>query len=145
MDDLPIRVVRVAHVTLVESTPIPYESIMVPDDNLEIDNQRLAQAGQDGDFRRRWKVTYEDGVETGRTLVDEWVAAEPVTRMVAYGRKIVPRTLETEDGPHHLLAQDSHVRQLLFAGAVGHSHHCALVRPHPHRADAGERDRRRGP
>lgn len=98
VDDLPIRVVRVAHVTLVESTPIPYESIMVPDDNLEIDNQRLAQAGKDGDFRRRWQVTYEDGADTGRTLVDEWVAAQPVTRMVAYGRKIVSRTLETEEG-----------------------------------------------
>lgn len=97
-DNLPIRVVRVAQVTLVESTPIPYESIMVPDDNLEIDQQRLAQAGKDGEFRRRWQITYEDGTETARHLVDEWVAAEPVTRMVAYGRKIVLRTLQTEEG-----------------------------------------------
>ena len=98
VDDLPIRVVRVAQVTLVESTPIPYESIMAPDDNLEIDIQRLAQAGKDGDYRRRWQVIYEDGAETGRALVDEWVAAQPVTRTVAYGRKIVLRTLETEEG-----------------------------------------------
>ncbi len=98
VDNLSIRVVRVAQVTLVESTPIPYESIMVPDDNLEIDQQRLAQAGKDGEFRRRWQITYEDGVETARHLVDEWVAAEPVTRMVAYGRKIVLRTLQTEEG-----------------------------------------------
>lgn len=98
VDNLPIQVVRVARVTLVESTPIPYESIMVPDDNLEIDNQRLAQAGRDGDYRKRWQVTYEDGVETSRVLTDEWVAAEPVTRMVAYGRKIVLRTLGTEEG-----------------------------------------------
>lgn len=98
VDNLPIRVVRVSRVTLVESTPIPYESIMVPDDNLELDTQRLAQAGVDGDYRKRWQVTYEDGAETERVLADEWVAAEPVTRMVAYGRKIVLRTLETEEG-----------------------------------------------
>lgn len=99
VDNLPIRVVRVAQVTLVERKPIPYESILVPDDELEIDQQRLAQAGKDGEFRRRWQITYEDGTETDRHLVDEWVAAEPVTRMVAYGRKIVLRTLETEEGP----------------------------------------------
>ena len=94
-----IRVVRISHVTLVEREPIPYESIMVPDDNLEIDTQRLAQAGVNGEYRKRFKVITEDGTEVSRTLVDEWVAAEPVTRMVAYGRKIVPRTLETPDGP----------------------------------------------
>jgi resuscitation-promoting factor RpfB len=94
-----IRVVRISHVTLVERAPIPYESILVPDDNLEIDTQRLAQAGMNGEHRKRFKVVTEDGTEISRTLVDEWVAAEPVTRMVAYGRKIVPRILETPDGP----------------------------------------------
>lgn len=98
-EQMAIQVKRVAELTLVERRPIPYESIMVPDDNLELDTQRLAQAGQDGEFRRRWKVVYEDGVETSRVLLDEWVAAEPVTRMVAYGRKIVLRTLDTPDGP----------------------------------------------
>ncbi len=94
-----IRLVRISHVTLVERKPIPYESVLVPDDNLEIDTQRLAQAGVNGEYRKRFKVITEDGTEVSRTLVDEWVAAEPVTRMVAYGRKIVPRTLETPDGP----------------------------------------------
>ena len=94
-----IRVVRISHVTLVDRKPIPYESVLVPDDNLEIDTQRLAQAGVNGEYRKRFKVITEDGTEISRTLVDEWVAAEPVTRMVAYGRKIVPRTLDTPDGP----------------------------------------------
>ena len=94
-----IRLVRISHVTLVDRKPIPYESVLVPDDNLEIDTQRLAQAGVNGEYRKRFKVITEDGTEVSRKLVDEWVAAEPVTRMVAYGRRLVPRTLETPDGP----------------------------------------------
>lgn len=97
-DQQQIRVVRRTDVTLVERRPIPYEAIMVPDDNLELDMQRLAQAGKDGEYRKRWRVIYEDGVEVSRELLDEWTAAEPVTRMVAYGRKIVSRQLETPDG-----------------------------------------------
>ncbi len=93
-----IRVVRVTQVTLVEREAIPFESISVPDDELEIDTRRLAQEGRNGEFRRRWQVTHEDGVEVERKLLDEWVAAEPVTRMTAYGRKIVVRELETPEG-----------------------------------------------
>ena len=43
-------------------------------------------------------MVHEDGVEVTRVLLDEWVAAEPVTRMMAYGRKIVLRELETPEG-----------------------------------------------
>lgn len=99
VDQQQIRVVRRTDVTLVERRPIPYEAIMVPDDNLEIDQQRLAQAGKNGEYRKRWRVIYEDGVEVSRVLLDEWTAAQPVTRRVAYGRKIVSRQLDTPDGP----------------------------------------------
>ncbi len=99
VDHMTVRVTRVAEVTLVESTPIPFESISAPDDNLEIDKTRLAQAGQNGEYRKRFKVRYEDGQEVKRDLVDEWQAAAPVTRIMSYGRQIVPRTLDTEYGP----------------------------------------------
>ena len=100
VDHMTVKVTRVSEVTLVESTPIPFESISAPDDNLEIDTTRLAQAGQNGEHRKRYKVRYEDGQEIRRDLVDEWQAAAPVTRIMSYGRMIVPRTVDTpEYGP----------------------------------------------
>jgi 3D (Asp-Asp-Asp) domain-containing protein len=98
VDNMEIRVVRVLESVQVERKTIPYESVMAPDDQLELDRQRLAQAGSDGEFRRRFSVTYQDGIETSRSLVDEWVAAEPVVRVVSYGRQIVSRPLETPEG-----------------------------------------------
>lgn len=97
-DNMEIRVNRVRETVSVEREIIPYESIMVPDDGLEIDSQRLAQAGDDGEFRRRFRLMYEDGQETNKSLMDAWVAAEPVTRITAFGRKLVSRPLETPDG-----------------------------------------------
>lgn len=99
VDHLSISITRVTEATLVQLKPIPYEAIMVPDDNLDLDQQRLAQAGEDGEFRQRWKTVYENGLEVSRLLMDEWVAVPPVTRIVAYGRKIITNTLETPDGP----------------------------------------------
>jgi resuscitation-promoting factor RpfB len=99
VDSMEIQVVRVLETVQVERKMIPYESVMAPDDKLELDRQRLSVAGSDGEFRRRFSVAYEDGVESSRSLIDEWVAAEPVTRVVSYGRKIVSRSLETPEGP----------------------------------------------
>ncbi|MGE5601812.1 MAG: ubiquitin-like domain-containing protein [Nitrososphaerales archaeon] len=98
IDKMQIKVTRVNEVTLVDSTAIPFESISVPDDNLELDHTKLAQAGKNGEYRKRWKVRYEDGQEVTRSLIDEWQAAAPVTRITAYGRMLVPRTIETEVG-----------------------------------------------
>jgi resuscitation-promoting factor RpfB len=98
-DHTQIKVTRVSEVTLVDSTAIPFDAVSRPDDTLEIDHTRLAQAGKNGEYRKRWKVRYEDGQEVARDLVDEWQAAAPVTRVMSYGRMIVPRTVDTEAGP----------------------------------------------
>ncbi len=97
-DNVTIRLVRVQNLVQVERQPIPYELVVVPDDELELDHQQLTQAGADGEFRRRYRVTIEDGIQVTRTLVDAWVAAEPVTNVVSYGRKVVMRTLDTPQG-----------------------------------------------
>jgi uncharacterized protein YabE (DUF348 family) len=98
-DNMAIAITRVRDAVAVEREIIPYESIMVADTELELDQQRLAQQGEDGEFRRRYRLVYEDGVEVSRDLIDAWVAAEPVTRVTAYGKKLVSRPLDTPEGP----------------------------------------------
>ena len=98
-DNLVIRVTRVREVVEIEQEPIPFEAIWVPDDNLEIDRQRLDNPGNEGITKHRYRVITEDGLEVSRTLEHSYVAQEPVTRVMAYGRKIVTRTLETSQGP----------------------------------------------
>ncbi len=98
-DNTLIKVVRVLETMEVEREPIPNASILAPDGQMEIDNQRLVQQGEAGEHRKRFKVTVVDGQEISRLMLDDWVAAEPITRVVAYGTKIVPRTLDTPDGP----------------------------------------------
>ena len=98
LDNLLIEVTRVREAIEIEQEPIPFTSVWVPDDNLELDHQRLDEAGAEGVTKRRLRVVYEDGLEVSRALEDVWVAQEPVTRVLAYGRKIVTRTLETPEG-----------------------------------------------
>jgi uncharacterized protein YabE (DUF348 family) len=97
--DMTIEVTRVREECAVEFEPIPFETVWVGDPEVEIDNIRLVQEGQVGLTKRRYRIVYEDGHEVDRYLEDVWAAQPPVTKTMAYGTKIVIRTLDTPDGP----------------------------------------------
>ncbi len=96
---MTIGVTRVKEEIVVEFDPIPFETKWVPDPKVEIDNIRLVQEGQIGLTKHRSRVVYENGQEVERYLEDIWTEQPPVNKMMAYGTKIVIRTLETPDGP----------------------------------------------
>ncbi|NOZ50843.1 MAG: DUF348 domain-containing protein [Chloroflexi bacterium] len=93
-----VRIVRVQESIVYEDEYLPFEAVWVPDDALPIDQRRVKQAGATGIKRLRYRVRSEDGVEVSRTLEDDWLAVEPATKIIAYGRKITPQTLETPAG-----------------------------------------------
>ena len=97
-DGEPIRVVRAQRAFAVEQASIPYETVWLPDSELDLDHQQLEQEGQDGVHRWRYGLLYENGQEMVRNLEDEWVAREPTNKAIAYGTKITVRALETPAG-----------------------------------------------
>ncbi len=101
-DPLPadgkIQVVRVTEKVIMEQSAIAYETEMIPDDALEVDQQKVIEEGQNGIKASRVRVRVEDGVEVSRTTEEDVVLVEPVTRVVHYGSKVVEKTLNTPDG-----------------------------------------------
>jgi uncharacterized protein YabE (DUF348 family) len=98
-DNGNIEVVRVREQVLIEQNPIAFGSFYQPAPDIEIDQTELLSTGSYGLMASRVRVRYENGVETGRVIEDEWVVREPEPRIVGYGTKIVIRTLNTPDGP----------------------------------------------
>ena len=98
-EDGRIRLVRVREEFLVESVPIPFESELQPNNDLELDTQEIIQTGEYGLAMQRVRVRYEDGQEVSRKLEDKWTARPPRNRIVGYGTKIVMHTLDTPAGP----------------------------------------------
>jgi len=96
---MTIEVVRLREELVVEFDPIPFKTEWVADPEVEIDNIRLVRAGEVGLTKRRYRVSYENGEEVQRFLEDSWTERPPVTKTMAYGTRIVVRTLDTPDGP----------------------------------------------
>jgi uncharacterized protein YabE (DUF348 family) len=97
--DGDIHVVRVEERVDVEEKPIPFETTYQPIEDLEIDHQRVVENGAYGVLANRVRVRLEDGEETQRFVESDWVAREPEARVIGYGTQIIPRTLNTDDGP----------------------------------------------
>jgi uncharacterized protein YabE (DUF348 family) len=98
-DHLRVQVIRVKEEFFIEEEPISFETVWQPDPDLEIDRRRQDQRGEDGVYKWRYRIVYENGQEVSRTLEKEWVDREPTTEIIAYGTKIVVREMETPEGP----------------------------------------------
>lgn len=97
--NMTIRVYRVTNGLETVDNPIPYERIVQADPDLEIDNQRMLQAGREGVERTTWRVHYENGIEISREIQSVTTAVEPQNEVISYGTGVVIRTLDTPEGP----------------------------------------------
>jgi uncharacterized protein YabE (DUF348 family) len=97
--EMEVRVVRVTEEVLAETEPLPYEVVYQADAEMELDQQAVIQTGVNGVQQRNIRVRYEDDVEISRRDEGLSVTQEPIDQIVAYGTKVVLRTIETEEGP----------------------------------------------
>jgi uncharacterized protein YabE (DUF348 family)/3D (Asp-Asp-Asp) domain-containing protein len=94
-----IEIVRVRESAEFQEEYIPFETEWVADDEMELDQRQVQQNGATGIIRARTRVRYENGVEVLREPEDEWLAQAPANQVIAYGTRVVVRSLDTPDGP----------------------------------------------
>ena len=87
---------EVVHTTKEEivRTPIHPGTEYVPDENLDAGVEKEVEAGKDGEKLEVYTVTFEDGVETGRTLISS-AQKEAKNRVVHVGTKVAKKNIET--------------------------------------------------
>jgi uncharacterized protein YabE (DUF348 family) len=96
--DRTIRVVRVSEEIKMQPTAIPYTTENVADDQLDLDEKKLVQAGEYGLKIARIRIRYEDGKEVSRKTEAEFISKAPVVQKYAYGTRAAIRTLSTPNG-----------------------------------------------
>jgi uncharacterized protein YabE (DUF348 family) len=93
-----IRVIRVREEFVTETASIPFERLYQADAALELDQRAVVRAGAAGSEQTRIRVRYENGVEVEREPVETTIEREAVDEIVAYGTRVIVRTVDTPDG-----------------------------------------------
>ncbi|MCY3835329.1 MAG: ubiquitin-like domain-containing protein [Anaerolineaceae bacterium] len=102
--DTPVRegmridIIRVREEIVEMREEIPHQTQWLADAELELDQRRHVN-GQAGERLLRYRVRFEDGVETQREQISAETLREAQDEIYYYGTRIVLRTLETELGP----------------------------------------------
>ncbi|HBV99241.1 MAG: hypothetical protein JL50_06715 [Peptococcaceae bacterium BICA1-7] len=80
-----IKVVRVHTESQSIKAPIPYNTRRVPNPEISRGLSRTVSRGQNGQEMQTWKVTYHDGQEVSRELVERKQIANPVEQVLQVG------------------------------------------------------------
>jgi hypothetical protein len=83
--------------TVIETRPIPYQTLLVRDPSLRRGDKQLLAEGIPGLETLRYLVTYAGGEETGRRLIDSTVSREPQHQLIASGSRSRPRHDDPRD------------------------------------------------
>jgi uncharacterized protein YabE (DUF348 family) len=120
-----VRITRVTERLVVEQEELPFETLWVADDTLELDQRHLDDPGAKGIRRRRYREVYHDQALVERALEEDWLAQAPRPRQIAYGTRVVVRTLETPHGTIEYWRR-IHVFRTAYTAAT-----CGKTRDHP--------------
>lgn len=89
-DGMKIAVNRVTFETIVEKEALEYETTYENDSSITKGQEQVSRNGENGEKEVSYKVTYVDGTEESREVVEEKVTKEPVNKVVAVGTKEEP-------------------------------------------------------
>ncbi len=90
-DDMRVRVIQLGSSADIEIEYIESSTVYEVDNSLE-PGETLTVEGQDGIRTRRYAITYVDGVEVGRELIEDILDPEPIDTVIYY-------TERTEEPP----------------------------------------------
>jgi uncharacterized protein YabE (DUF348 family) len=93
-----VRVIRVTEELAVEQEAVPFETVYQADAQLELDQRKTVQEGQNGIRQTTIRIRYENGIQVSRQPEGTTIASEPVNRVIAFGTNIILRTIDTPEG-----------------------------------------------
>ena len=84
-DGMTVRVIRVQEEIIVEREIVPYSEQRIRSEALAAGEQKLLQAGKNGQVEVTYRLQFEDGVEVSRAILRQTIVAEPVAQITVVG------------------------------------------------------------
>ncbi len=84
-NEMIIRVIRVQEDTITEREVLPYGQQTIKSEAVPAGEQRLLQAGKNGQVQVTYRLQYHNGVEISRSVLQRIITIEPVPQITVVG------------------------------------------------------------
>ena len=96
VSNMNISIVRVEEKTFTETSSIPFKTITKESNRLDKGVRNTVRQGKEGVREKLYKVVYEDGKQTAKQLIKDFVATNPLSCIVEIGTVLNYRTSRGE-------------------------------------------------
>ncbi|WP_066634246.1 3D domain-containing protein [Desulfolucanica intricata] len=83
--DMEIKIVRVEQKIEEKEIPIAFATVRKQNPNLASGLTREETSGKNGLEKQVWQITYQDGKEVNRKIIDRQIISQPVNRVIQVG------------------------------------------------------------
>ncbi|MCY4526247.1 MAG: ubiquitin-like domain-containing protein [Anaerolineaceae bacterium] len=118
---MQLRVIRVREELVYERETLSHRTLTQADPELELDQRRVLQQGQDGIRGLPQRIRYENGAEVSRETGAAEMLQEPMDHIIGLGSKIVLRSINTPQGPRQFWRVLRMKATSYHPGSVGNS------------------------
>jgi len=113
--DLDIRVTRINFEDITVSEDIPFQTTEKEDNTVLWRKKAVKQEGETGVREKTYKITYTNGKETNRQLLESKISKPPVTQINVVGTKIIVGKTQSGDATWYVNGDDLTAASLTFA------------------------------
>lgn len=104
-DGLELAIMRVGQDVIVGEESVPYPQRTIRDSAKDVGYEEVQTPGVDGAKMVTYKVTYHDGTEQSRNVIQEVVTTEPVEEVVVIGTKVAVASAPSDPGDNQAIGQ----------------------------------------
>lgn len=96
VSNMNISIVRVEEKTVTETSPIPFKTITKESNRLDKGVKNTVRQGKEGVREKLYKVVYEDGKQTAKQLIKDFISKNPINSIVEVGTVLNYKTSRGE-------------------------------------------------
>jgi len=113
--DIDIKVTRINFENITVSEDIPFQTTEKEDNTVLWRKKAVKQEGETGVREKTYKITYTNGKETNRQLLESKISKPPVTQINVVGTKIIVGKTQSGDATWYVNGDDLTAASLTFA------------------------------
>src|SRR5262249_40026182 len=89
------RVIRIHYAVQTVTEPLSFATLIQYSKDLEVGQTKLVTTGTEGEVERTYRITYRNGEEASRLVLDEQIVSEPVDALYLTGNQNIEHGSQT--------------------------------------------------